>query len=439
MSLTKVSYSMINGTSVNVLDFGAVAGGPAAANAAAFNAAIQSFVGTNGGVITIPPGSYEFSAQILLDVKGVVLRGLGTESPSTGSDCAVILRRSDTLSGDAISITYPSCAIEGLTLDKTNTVASGNGIKILSPSVMLRNVCVRNMGTSGINIGDQTASGNNANVWTMYNCVTTGNGGYGLYISSTTRDANAGTAVNFRSYTNGADGIRLEVCSHNTFIGTLCENNTGYGIRFTSGAQNNYFFGGDVDEANGPFNLGFDNGATDNMVFAMSGSADFVDAGQRNFIEIPADGANPGISQSFVGHRLDNKGDVTNPFKFAYELQNSDEANSGAGTGIIFTVDSVNGSGRQGIAAERTSGGGVGKIHILMRPTTGGASLSLADSVCFWDQNGKLTFNGATTSKAPINLVAGTAPTSPVDGDFWYDGSNLKFRLGGLTKTVTLT
>jgi len=438
MSLTKVSYSMVAGATANILDFGAVSGGNAATNATAINAAIQSLAST-GGVVEIPPGEYEFSSKIVINQIGVVLRGQGIQSPSTGTDGAVILKRSDSLIGDAISIERGACGIEGITLDKTSVAGAGNGIKILSFNACLKNVCVRNMNGMGINIGDQTAGGDNANSWTMYSCVTTGNSSYGLYISSTTRDANAGTAVNFSSYTNGADGIRLEACSHNTFIGTLCEQNVGYGIRFTSGAQNNYFFGGDVDEANGPYNLGFDSGATDNMVFAMSGSADFIDSGQRNFIEIPADGANPGISQSFVGHRLDNKGDVTNPFKFAYELQNSDVVNAGVGTGILFTVDSVNGSGRQGIAVERIGSGGVGKIHILMRATTGGAALSLADSVCYWDQNGKLTFNGSTTTKAPINLIAGTAPTSPVDGDLWYDGSDLKFRLGGSTKTFTLT
>jgi hypothetical protein len=438
MSLTKVSYSMVLGAPVNVQDYGAVSGGNAATNATAINAAIQSLAAT-GGVVEIPPGIYEFSAQILMNRTGVVLRGQGIESPSTGTTGAVVLKRSDSLSGDAISIEAGSCGIEGLTLDKTSTVGAGNGIKILSFGACIRNVCVRNMGTSGINIGDQTAGGGNANAWTMYNCVTTGNALHGVYVSSTTRDANAGTAINLRSYTNGADGLRLGACSHNTFIGTLCEVNTGYGIRFISGAQNNYFFGGDVDEANGPYNLGFDTGATDNMVFAISGSADFIDAGQRNFVEIPADGVNAGISQSFVGHRLDNKGDVTTPFKFAYELQNSDVAHAGAGTGILFTVDTVNGSGRQGIVVERTASGGVGRIHILVSPTAGGAALSLSDSVCYWDENGRLIFSGSTAAKAPFNLTSGTAPTSPADGDFWYDGSNLKFRLGGTTKTLTWT
>lgn len=53
MSLTKVSYSMIAGAPVNILDFGAVSGGNAATNATAINAAIQSLSST-GGVVEIP-------------------------------------------------------------------------------------------------------------------------------------------------------------------------------------------------------------------------------------------------------------------------------------------------------------------------------------------------------------------------------------------------
>lgn len=49
MSLTKVSYSMIAGAPVNILDFGAVSGGNAATNATAINAAIQSLSSTAAG------------------------------------------------------------------------------------------------------------------------------------------------------------------------------------------------------------------------------------------------------------------------------------------------------------------------------------------------------------------------------------------------------
>ena len=45
----------------------------------------------------------------------------------------------------------------------------------------------------------------------------------------------------------------------------------------------------------------------------------------------------------------------------------------------------------------------------------------------------------ASTLRASINIASGIAPTSPNDGDIWYDGTNLNFRLGGTTKTFTLT
>jgi hypothetical protein len=51
---------------------------------------------------------------------------------------------------------------------------------------------------------------------------------------------------------------------------------------------------------------------------------------------------------------------------------------------------------------------------------------------------GALITLASTTAGAGFRLPAGTAPTSPVDGDIWYDGTNLKVRLAGATKTVTV-
>lgn len=45
----------------------------------------------------------------------------------------------------------------------------------------------------------------------------------------------------------------------------------------------------------------------------------------------------------------------------------------------------------------------------------------------------------STTTNAGFRLRSGVAPTSPNDGDIWYDGTNLKIRVGGTTKTVTIT
>lgn len=51
-----------------------------------------------------------------------------------------------------------------------------------------------------------------------------------------------------------------------------------------------------------------------------------------------------------------------------------------------------------------------------------------------------LHIGAAATGYAQINLKtsAGTAPSAPADGDIWYDGTNLKMRVGSTTKTFTL-
>lgn len=43
-----------------------------------------------------------------------------------------------------------------------------------------------------------------------------------------------------------------------------------------------------------------------------------------------------------------------------------------------------------------------------------------------------------TTAKAQIRFRSSTAPTTPNDGDMWYDGTDWKVRTGGVTKTVVL-
>jgi hypothetical protein len=49
-----------------------------------------------------------------------------------------------------------------------------------------------------------------------------------------------------------------------------------------------------------------------------------------------------------------------------------------------------------------------------------------------------INVGAGTTAKSQINLASSTAPTSPVNGDIWFDGTDLKMRIGGVTKTFTL-
>lgn len=42
------------------------------------------------------------------------------------------------------------------------------------------------------------------------------------------------------------------------------------------------------------------------------------------------------------------------------------------------------------------------------------------------------------SSKASLRIRAGSAPSSPNDGDIWFDGTNLNIHIGGVTKTFLL-
>lgn len=63
MSLTKVSYSMLQGAPVNILDFGASPSATGAANSTALQAAITQ-AATTGNAVYIPAGTYSFATAV---------------------------------------------------------------------------------------------------------------------------------------------------------------------------------------------------------------------------------------------------------------------------------------------------------------------------------------------------------------------------------------
>jgi polygalacturonase len=75
MSLTKVSYSMINGApAVNIVDFGGQAG--SSDNTAAMNAAADALHAIGGGVILIPyVGEWRMNWVCLYD--NITVQGVG--------------------------------------------------------------------------------------------------------------------------------------------------------------------------------------------------------------------------------------------------------------------------------------------------------------------------------------------------------------------------
>ena len=75
MALTKVSYSMIEGAQVNVLDYGAVGDG-ATDDTAAIQAAVTATIAAGGGIVNLNVGTYKITSPINLS-SNVVLKGVG--------------------------------------------------------------------------------------------------------------------------------------------------------------------------------------------------------------------------------------------------------------------------------------------------------------------------------------------------------------------------
>ncbi len=67
---------------------------------------------------------------------------------------------------------------------------------------------------------------------------------------------------------------------------------------------------------------------------------------------------------------------------------------------------------------------------LTFSPTSGGDITAAAR---------RLKLATSATSYASMNISSGATPSAPSNGDLWFDGTKLNFRVGGITKSVTLT
>jgi len=225
-------------------------------------------------IVKIPTGTYRFSSTLTID-RYVRLIGAGTANS--------ILKKVAAMNATGLSITASFVKVSDLLIDGI-AGNGGNGIDILGQGVSLENVWVQSQGNDGIRIGSDT--GVNCNSWNLINVTSTLNTRRGLYIHDNTPDANAGSSVNLQATLNGEDGLRIGKAMWDTFIGTLTEGNTGWGVNVAPGSLfNGYhvFTGGD-SESNTAGDFQFTADATRNTAIVRHASGDVTDLGPDNLI-----------------------------------------------------------------------------------------------------------------------------------------------------------
>lgn len=291
MSLTKVSYSMINGAPVNVRDFGATGDG-STNDTAAITSAI-AFLG-NTGTLYFPPGIYLTDPIDIRTAQNITLLGANdaTEYPYDIDGMSVIRMRIvgdvaiKTATPNVDSYTNPTteiATIQNLLVDCLSKVNTGincaRGIRIQGCTVQgaindgivleegtfpvwIDHVLSRNNGRDGIrvnpsfttiyNITNTECSYNSGNGFSIYdgsssifmNCLSQGNTGNGYSI----------VYLDPASY---AQPIFLERL---VFIGCYSEDNTSYGILTNSYNTNPSTFVGKIDSLTF-INCAFNSGA----------------------------------------------------------------------------------------------------------------------------------------------------------------------------------
>lgn len=271
MSLTKATYSMISGASVNVLDYGAVGDG-VTDDYAAFVAAQAALPLSGGCIIVGATSSNVFRlSQTLNLTKNLALIGqvatlnatsAGTTLLFDAGVSGIVMNCSTSLGYTTVapSASTPGCdygVIQNLRVKSaggpTGTGTNVDGIFIRAVNVLLQNVLVTDFKRNGFRILANVAGGadlqGNANVWGLYHCYATNNGSDGFFTQGD--NANRGTAINCTATLNQGWGFHEDTLLGNTYVGCEAEGNTTQGAYKANRVSSHSEFFGCYEEAHG--------------------------------------------------------------------------------------------------------------------------------------------------------------------------------------------
>lgn len=134
MALTKISYSLINGAPINILDFGADSTGNVDSTAA-IQAAFD-YAGANHCQVNIPVGVYKTSSTLYIDKDNVLVYGQGNPSTGAGASRGIA---GDATEGPVINYTGTACALQVSKSRSANPNSDGTNPGFIA-GVQIRNL-----------------------------------------------------------------------------------------------------------------------------------------------------------------------------------------------------------------------------------------------------------------------------------------------------------
>lgn len=219
MSLTKVTYAMIEGATANVLDFNAVGDG-VADDTAAIQAAINSL--TNGGSVYLPTGTYKITASLSIDAPNITFYGDGFEATTIKATASTFWMLQYTNNADNLNVN--NIFFDGGATDEINSqYAIGYTLIANAPEY----VTIQNCKFSNTNNGIVTGSGK---YWLISDCVfvnilgITASNGYGILSAENTAYCNYTNNHFIGSVGKGRHAIYMVVgCSYSIASNNIIE------------------------------------------------------------------------------------------------------------------------------------------------------------------------------------------------------------------------
>ena len=295
MSLTKVSFSMIDGALVNVADYGASSSATAAVNTAAFIAALDaaksssSGVDQNGnpaGTVFVPRGRYQLNPDQIIIPNWVNLVGAGKSATMlVAATAGTTLIRMGTAANPTYRTSISDLTIYGASLNIT-------GLSIYASLWLMYNVEVTNCNYHGIYLYS-SYTGKAYNTYVSY-CSTSA--GYaGIYMDG----VSSGSGVNDVNFFGGGlsycyDSVRIHNCNGVWFDGMSVQSSKRNAFNFDASSFDvtgisikNCYFEANCDTYAGYVVAGtFTDVTIENNYFAGSGSHQIVAIGGYGFNQL---------------------------------------------------------------------------------------------------------------------------------------------------------